>query len=63
MSATLTADLKYLALSTKPSSGIDEYPDSGKFGVLGNWLRAPTASRRFRALRGTHASLNYGQGE
>jgi uncharacterized cupin superfamily protein len=31
---TGTADMKYLAISTKESPEIAEYPDSGKFGVM-----------------------------
>jgi uncharacterized cupin superfamily protein len=36
---TSSAELRYLAVSTKVSPEIAEYPDSGKFGVLGEGFR------------------------
>jgi uncharacterized cupin superfamily protein len=36
---TSGAELRYLAVSTKQSPEIAEYPDSGKFGVLGDNFR------------------------
>jgi uncharacterized cupin superfamily protein len=51
---TSDAELRYLAVSTKQSPEIAEYPDSGKFGVLeGN----------FRFLGKEGESLGYYDGE
>ena len=51
---TSDAELRYLAVSTKMSPEIAEYPDSGKFGVLeGN----------FRFLGKEDQSLGYWDGE
>ena len=36
---TSDAELRYLAVSTKISPELAEYPDSGKFGVLGEGFR------------------------
>ena len=36
---TSDKELRYLAVSTKQSPEIAEYPDSGKFGVLGEGVR------------------------
>lgn len=48
-------DLKYLAVSTKESPEIAEYPDSGKFGVMDG--------QGFRFLGRAKDSLEYWEGE
>ncbi len=59
-----SAELKYLAVSTKFSPEIAEYPDSRKFGVLAEF--GPSADGKpqgFRFLGRTDASLDYWDGE
>ena len=57
-------ELRYLAVSTKLSPEIAEYPDSGKFGVL---AELPAGSdgkpRRFVFVGRESGSLNYWEGE
>lgn len=61
---TGTEELRYLAVSTKLSPEIAEYPDSGKFGVL---AELPAASdgkpQRFVFVGREGDSLNYWEGE
>jgi len=47
-------ELRYLAVSTKESPEIADYPDSGKFGIL---------SENFRFLGKPDQSLGYWEGE
>jgi len=57
-------ELRYLAVSTKLSPEIAEYPDSGKFGVLAEL--PPDANgkpRRFVFVGREGQSLNYWEGE
>ena len=51
---TSSSELRYLAVSTKLSPEVAEYPDSGKFGVM-------TESLRFLGRKET--SLDYWDGE
>jgi uncharacterized cupin superfamily protein len=51
---TSNKELKYLAVSTKLSPEIADYPDSGKFGIL---------SENFRFVGKVQDSLEYWQGE
>ncbi|MES2225322.1 MAG: cupin domain-containing protein [Patescibacteria group bacterium] len=51
---TSTEELRYLAVSTKISPEIAEYPDTGKFGVL---------AENFRFVGRTENSLDYWEGE
>ena len=51
---TSDKELKYLAVSTKMSPEIADYPDSGKFGVL---------SDNFRFIGKVEGSLDYWEGE
>ncbi len=56
-------ELRYLAVSTKLSPEIAEYPDSGKFGVLAE-LAAPEGGRRtFRFVGREAMGLDYWDGE
>jgi uncharacterized cupin superfamily protein len=58
------ADLTYLAVSTKLSPEIADYPDSGKFGVLADFGPDPEGRPRvFRFLGREDASLDYWEGE
>lgn len=50
---TSDAELKYLAVSTKISPELAEYPDSGKFGVL---------AENFRFVGNAKDSLDYWEG-
>lgn len=52
---TGTEELKYLAVSTKESPEIADYPDSGKFGILAN--------DGFRYVGRADKSLDYWEGE
>lgn len=51
---TSDAELKYLAVSTKLSPEIADYPDTGKFGIL---------TDDFRFIGRTDQSLDYWEGE
>jgi uncharacterized cupin superfamily protein len=61
---TGTRELKYLAVSTKLTPEIAEYPDSGKFGVLAEW---PTEGggkpQSFRFVGRAAQSVDYWEGE
>lgn len=58
------AELKYLAVSTKLSPEIAEYPDSDKFGVLAEYPPEPDAApRAFRFVGREGESLDYWEGE
>ncbi len=59
-----TEELKYLAVSTKLSPEIAEYPDSGKFGVLAELpADADGTPRRFVFIGREGQSLDYWEGE
>lgn len=59
-----SAELKYLAVSTKLSPEIGEYPDSGKFGVLAEYpAGADNKPRGFRFIGRTEKSGDYWEGE
>jgi len=58
------AELRYLAVSTRLSPEICDYPDSGKFGILAEYPpdkdgKSPT----FRFVSRTDKSLDYWEGE
>lgn len=57
-------ELKYLAVSTKLSPEIAEYPDSGKFGVLAELPAGADGQRRtFRFIGREAISVDYWDGE
>lgn len=57
-------ELKYLAVSTKLSPEIAEYPDSGKFGVLAEYPTGPASRPRgFRFVGRESLNLSYWDGE
>lgn len=57
-------ELKYLAVSTRLSSEIAVYPDSGKFGVLADYPPGPDGEPRgFRFVGRVGESLDYWEGE
>lgn len=61
---TSKAELKYLAVSTKLSPEIAEYPDSGKFGVLAEYPAGPDGEPKvFRFLGREDLGVNYWDGE
>lgn len=58
------AELKYLAISTKASPEIAEYPDSGKFGVLAELSPAVDGKpQRFMFVGREDESRDYWEGE
>lgn len=61
---TGTVELKYLAVSTKHSPEIADYPDSGKFGVLAEYpAGADGKPRGFRFVGRADQSADYWEGE
>jgi uncharacterized cupin superfamily protein len=61
---TSTTDLRYLAVSTRLSPEICEYPDSGKFGVAADYpAGADGQPQAFRHIGRTQAALDYWDGE
>lgn len=61
---TGSGELRYLAVSTKQSPEIAEYPDSGKFGILADLpADADGKPRRFLHVSREGASLDYWEGE
>lgn len=61
---TGNVELKYLAVSTKISPEIAEYPDSGKFGVLAEYpAGADGKPRGFRFVGRAEQNVNYWDGE
>lgn len=57
-------ELKYLAVSTKLSPEICDYPDSGKFGVLAEFAPGPDGKPgRFMFVGREGESLDYWEGE
>lgn len=57
--------LKFLAVSTKMSPEIAEYPDSGKFGILAEFKpdRQEDRPKRYRFVSRETESLDYWEGE
>lgn len=61
---TSAAELRYLAVSTKLSPDLAEYPDSGKFGVLEELPPlADGKPNRFAFIGRAENSLDYWEGE
>jgi uncharacterized cupin superfamily protein len=60
---TSDAELKYLAVSTRISPEIGEYPDSGKFGVYGEFTGADGKSQGFRFIGRPDGNVDYWDGE
>lgn len=59
-----TAELKFLAISTKLSPEIAEYPDSGKIGIYAEFSPGPDGKPQgLRVLHKAGASLDYWDGE
>jgi uncharacterized cupin superfamily protein len=56
-------ELRYLAVSTKITPEIAEYPDSNKFGVLAEYAGEGNERKVFRFLGRADASLGYYDGE
>lgn len=61
---TGTEELRYLAVSTKLSPEIAEYPDSGKFGVLAEFAPGLDGKpQAFRFIGREDRGINYWEGE
>ena len=61
---TGAVELKYLAVSTKLSPEIAEYPDTGKFGVLAEFpAGAESKPQMFRFVGRENLAVNYWDGE
>lgn len=61
---TSDAELRYLALSTKFSPDIVEYPDSGKYSVMDDYgVGADGQPRGFRAVGRQAEVIDYWEGE
>jgi uncharacterized cupin superfamily protein len=61
---TGTTELVYLAVSTKLSPEIADYPDSGKFGVLAEYPAGPDGQPRgFRFVGREDLGIDYWEGE
>jgi len=61
---TGTEELRYLAVSTKLSPEIAEYPDSGKFGLLAEFPTGTDGKKeRFLFVGRSDSSLDYWDGE
>jgi len=57
-------DLRFLAVSTRESPEIAEYPDSGKYGVLGEFLDGAGGAETLRFItRGQATMTDYWDGE
>jgi uncharacterized cupin superfamily protein len=56
-------ELRYLAVSTKVTPEIVEYPDSGKFGVLGEFRSSQGEAKTFRFVGREAQCLDYWEGE
>src|SRR6478672_8087420 len=60
---TSKSELKYLAVSTRLSPEIAEYPESGKFGVYAKYPGPDGKPAGLRFIGRTGASINYYDGE
>ncbi len=61
---TGSVELKYLAVSTKQSPEIAEYPDSGKFGILAEYPPGPDGKPQgLRFVGRENIGVNYWEGE
>ena len=61
---TGTVELRYLAVSTKQTPEICEYPDTGKYGVSAEYPPAADGSPRgFRVVNVPGSSVDYWEGE
>jgi uncharacterized cupin superfamily protein len=61
---TGTVELRYLAVSTKQTPEICEYPDTGKYGVLAEYPPAADGSPQgFRVVNVPGSSVDYWAGE
>jgi uncharacterized cupin superfamily protein len=60
---TSKAELKYLAVSTRMSPDLVDYPESNKFGVLAELAGPDGKPKVWRFLGRAESSLNYWDGE
>ncbi len=57
------AELKYLAVSTRQSAEVCEYPDSGKFGIYAEFPPIDGKPQGFRVVGRAGQSVDYYEGE
>jgi uncharacterized cupin superfamily protein len=60
---TSQAELKYLAISTRMSAELVDYPDSGKFGVLAEIAGEDGKPKLWRFVSRADRAVNYWDGE
>jgi uncharacterized cupin superfamily protein len=60
---TSDAELKFLAVSTRISPDVTDYPDSGKFGVMGEFAGADGKPQLFRFIGRQNNGADYWDGE
>jgi uncharacterized cupin superfamily protein len=60
---TSDAELRYLAVSTRISPDVGEYPESGKFGVFGEFAGSDGKPQNFRHIGRLSDSRDYWEGE
>lgn len=61
---TGSTPIKYLAVSTKMTPELVEYPDSGKFGILAEFPEQDESQKKtFRFISRENASIGYWEGE
>jgi uncharacterized cupin superfamily protein len=60
---TSNAELKYLAISTRLSPEIVDYPDSNKFGVLAEQSGPDGRAQPWRFMGRVEGNINYWDGE
>ncbi len=60
---TSDAELKYLAVSTRISPEVAEYPESGKFGVYGEFADGSGKPQLFRFIGRPDRGVDYWDGE
>jgi uncharacterized cupin superfamily protein len=64
VNTSIDSELRYLAVSTRLSPDLAEYPDSGKFALLGEFPGTEgDQPKLFRFVGRQHASLDYWDGE
>jgi uncharacterized cupin superfamily protein len=64
INTAVQGELRYLAVSTRLSPDIAEYPDSGKFGVLAEFpAKEDERPKLMRFVGREHATLDYWDGE
>ncbi len=60
---TGTEELRYLAVSTRMTPEVVDYPNSGKFGILAEFTAADSKPQRFVFVGRAGESVDYWEGE